>query len=67
MYSNLGIKNIPLGFAGVLFYLAPTFHFITSVFILNEDLILSKFIAFLIIWIAIAIFIIDEIRKEKLI
>ena len=66
-FFNLGIKNIPLGFAGVLFYLAPTFHFITSVFILNEDLILSKFISFLIIWIAIAIFIIDEIRKEKLI
>ena len=64
-FFNLGIKNIPLGFAGVLFYIAPTFHFITSVFILKEDLIMSKFISFLIIWIAIAIFIYDQVKKEN--
>ena len=64
-FFNLGIKNIPLGFAGVLFYIAPTFHFITSVFILKEDLIMSKFISFLIIWIAIAIFIYDKEKKEN--
>ena len=64
-FFNLGVKFIPLGYAGVLFYLAPTFHFITSIFILNENLVIYKFISFIIIWIAIIIFIIDVIIKEK--
>ena len=65
-FFNLGIKYIPLGFAGVLFYIAPTFHFITSVFILKEDLLFYKLIAFIIIWIAIIIYIFDEIKKENI-
>ena len=64
-FFNLGVKFIPLGYAGVLFYLAPTFHFITSVFILGEIIIFAKFISFIIIWIAILIFILDVLRKEK--
>ena len=63
---NLGIKHIQLGYAGVLFYLAPTFHFITSVFILKEDLQIEKLISFIIIWIGIVIFIYDVIIKEKI-
>jgi len=64
-FFNLGVKFIPLGFAGVLFYLAPSFHFITSVFILNENINLNKFISFIIIWIAVIIFIIDVLKEEK--
>ena len=64
-FFNLGVKFIPLGHVGVIFYLAPTFHFITSVFILGETLILEKLICFFIIWIAIGIFIIDVLRNEK--
>ena len=62
---NLGVKLIPLGFAGVIFYLAPTFHFLTSIFILNEHLILPKLISFIVIWIAVAIFIIDILKNKK--
>jgi chloramphenicol-sensitive protein RarD len=64
-FFNLGVKFIPLSFAGVIFYLAPTFHFLTSVFILNEPLATSKLISFVIIWIAVTIFIFDIIREEK--
>ena len=64
-FFNLGVKFISLGYVGVLFYLAPTFHFITSVFILGETIILAKLISFIIIWIAIGIFIIDVIRNDK--
>ena len=41
-FFNRGLKFIPLGLAGVLFYLAPSFHFFTSIFILNEDLNLHQ-------------------------
>ena len=64
-FFNMGVKLIPLGFAGVIFYLAPSFHFITSIFILNEDINLSKLISFIIIWIAVIIFIVDVFKEEK--
>ena len=52
-------------FAGVIFFLAPTFHFITSILILNEDLSINKLISFLIIWLAVIIFIVDLLKEEK--
>ena len=64
-FFNLGVKYIPLGFAGVIFFLAPTFHFITSVFILNEDISFAKIISFIIIWVAIILFIIDIFIEER--
>ncbi len=65
-FFNVGVKFIPLGFAGVIFYLAPSFHFITSIYILKEDLSLPKLITFVIIWIAVIIFVVDVIREEKI-
>ena len=64
-FFNRGLKFIPLGFAGVLFYLAPSFHFITSIFILNERLNLHKLFSFIIIWIAVIIFIFDFFKEER--
>ena len=64
-FFNRGLKFIPLGFAGVLFYLAPSFHFITSIFILNEKLNLHKLFSFIIIWIAVIIFIFDFFKEER--
>ena len=63
-FFNLGLKFIQLGLAGVLFYLAPTFHFITSVFILKEEILEIKLISFIIIWIGIIIYIYDSYKKE---
>ena len=64
-FFNLGLKYISLGLAGVLFYIAPSFHFITSIFILNENLSFPKLISFIIIWIAIAVFIYDIFKENK--
>ncbi len=63
-FFNLGLKFIQLGLAGVLFYLAPSFHFITSVFILGEDILIPKIISFIIIWVAIILYIYDTIKKQ---
>ena len=56
-FFNSGLKFIQLGLAGVLFYLAPSFHFITSVFILGENILSAKLISFIIIWIGIILYI----------
>jgi len=63
-FFNLGLKHIPLGLAGVLFYIAPSFHFITSLFVLNENIELIKILAFMLIWIGVGIFIYDVIKKK---
>ena len=65
-FFNLGLKHIPLGLTGVLFYIAPSFHFITSVFILGEYMEVEKFLAFMIIWVGVIIFIYDAIKRNKL-
>ena len=63
-FFNLGLRYTTLSLAGVLFYIAPSFHFITSVFILGEYMELQKFIAFVIIWIAVGIFIYDAVKTS---
>ena len=65
-FFNLGLRHTTLGLAGVLFYIAPSFHFITSIFILNEYMEVQKLIAFIIIWIAVGIFIYDAVITSKL-
>ena len=45
--------------------MAPTLHFVTSVFILNESISLPKLITFVLIWIAVIIFITDVYKEEK--
>ena len=65
-FFNLGLRHTTLGLAGVLFYIAPSFHFITSIFILDEYMKVQKLIAFIIIWIAVSIFIYDAVRNSNL-
>jgi len=65
-FFNLGLRHTTLGLAGVLFYIAPSFHFITSIFILGEYMENQKLIAFIIIWIGVSIFIYDAVRNSKL-
>ena len=65
-FFNLGLRHTTLGLAGVLFYIAPSFHFITSIFILNEYMEVQKLIAFIIIWVGVGIFIYDAVIASKL-
>ena len=65
-FFNLGLKYIQLGLAGVLFYLAPSFHFITSYFILNEEILYGKMISFIIIWIGIIFYIYDTYKIRSI-
>jgi len=65
-FFNLGLKYTTLGLAGVLFYIAPSFHFITSVFILGEYMEFQKLLAFIIIWIGVIIFIYDAVKNSRL-
>ena len=54
-----GVELIGLGPTGMIFYITPTLQFILGYFHYNEDFSLVKFVSFIIIWIAVIIYLKD--------
>ena len=54
-----GVELIGLGPTGMIFYITPTLQFILGYFYYNEVFSLVKFISFIIIWIAVVIYLKD--------
>ena len=54
-----GVELIGLGPTGMIFYITPTLQFILGYFYYNEDFSLIKFASFIIIWIAVIIYLRD--------
>jgi len=54
-----GVELIGLGPTGMIFYITPTLQFILGYFYYNEDFSLVKFVSFIIIWIAVIIYLKD--------
>jgi len=54
-----GVELIGLGPTGMIFYITPTLQFIMGYFYYNEDFSLVKFLSFIIIWIAVIIYLKD--------
>ena len=58
-----GFELIGIGPASMIFFLTPTAQFFLGLFYFNEPLILDKLISFILIWIAVIIYL-NELRKE---
>ena len=54
-----GVELIGLGTTGMIFYITPTLQFILGYFYYNEVFSLVKFVSFIIIWIAVIIYLKD--------
>ena len=54
-----GVELIGLGPTGMIFYITPTLQFILGYFYYNEQFSLVKFLSFVIIWIAVIIYLKD--------
>ena len=54
-----GVELIGLGPTGMIFYITPSLQFILGYFYYNEDFSLVKFVSFIIIWIAVIIYLKD--------
>ena len=54
-----GVELIGLGPTGMVFYITPTLQFILGYFYYNEEFSLIKFLSFIIIWIAVIIYLKD--------
>jgi len=59
-----GVELIGLGPTGMIFYITPTLQFILGYFYYNEVFSLVKFVSFIIIWIAVIIYLKDLYEKN---
>ena len=59
-----GVELIGLGPTGMIFYITPTLQFILGYFYYNEEFSLVKFVSFIIIWIAVIIYLNDLYEKN---
>jgi len=60
---TLGFKIIGIGPASMILFLTPTSHFFLGITYFDEILTLEKFFGFVIIWLAVSIYL-NELRKE---
>jgi chloramphenicol-sensitive protein RarD len=54
-----GVELCGLGTTGMIFYITPTFQFILGFFYYNEAFSISKLVSFILIWIAVFIYLKD--------
>ncbi len=63
LYAN-GAKLLRLSTIGMLQYIAPTMIFLTAVFLFDEPFPPVKLLAFMMIWVALAIFSVGMLRRK---
>ena len=59
-----GVELCGLGPTGMVFYITPTLQFLLGYFYYNEEFSLNKFVSFIIIWIAVFIYLKDLYEKN---
>ena len=59
-----GVELSGLGPTGMIFFITPTFQFLLGFFYYNESFSIQKFIGFIIIWIAVFIYLKDLYEKN---
>ena len=59
-----GVELSGLGPAGMIFYITPTLQFILGFFIYNEQFNLNQLVSFILIWIAVFIYLKDIYEKN---
>ena len=60
-----GVDLAGLGTSGMIFFIAPTGQFLLGIFYYNEYFDFNKLIGFIIIWIAVAIYL-HDLSREKI-
>lgn len=58
---NMGVKEIPYYFSGILMYINPTLQFLTGLY-MGEPMDANRLIAFVIIWIGVLFTMADKIK-----
>lgn len=59
------VRRVPLSVIGLMQYIAPTLQFLIGVFVFHEAFDRGRAIGFIGIWIALAIFVLDGVRRAR--
>ena len=59
-----GVELCGLGPTGMVFYITPTLQFLLGYYLYNEELDIHKLISFILIWIAVSIYLKDLYEKN---
>ena len=59
-----GVELSGLGPAGMIFYITPTLQFLLGYFLFNEPMKIETLVSFILIWIAVFIYIKDLYEKN---
>lgn len=57
--------RLPLSVLGFLQYLAPVLQFLAGVVVLHEDFGPGRVVGFVVIWTALAVFVVDQVRHRR--
>jgi chloramphenicol-sensitive protein RarD len=57
-------QKVPLYLIGLLQYIAPTMNLVVGIFLYNEDFSRERMVGFVIIWIALAVFITEGLARQ---
>ncbi|MCY1691983.1 hypothetical protein OVA29_16220 [Exiguobacterium sp. SL14] len=66
MLFGYGMPKIPFVYVGILQYIAPTLTALLGIYLFNDVFTTIHFIAFLFIWIAVALFTISGLSAGKM-
>ncbi len=62
---SFAVRRVPLSTIGLMQYIAPTMQFLIGVFVFREAFDRNRAIGFIVIWIALAIFAFDSVRRAR--
>ncbi len=62
---SFAVRRVPLSTIGLMQYIAPTMQFLIGVLVFRESFDRDRAIGFILIWIALAIFAIDSLRRAR--
>ncbi|MHA6792616.1 EamA family transporter RarD [Pseudonocardia bannensis] len=58
-------RRVPLSTIGVLMYLNPTLQFLWGVLVVGEDMPATRWVGFVLVWVALLIFTVDLLRQSR--
>lgn len=62
---SFAVRRVPLSTIGLMQYIAPTLQFLIGVLVFRESFDRDRAIGFIVIWIALAIFAVDSLRRAR--
>ncbi|MCX6465585.1 MAG: EamA family transporter RarD [Pseudonocardiales bacterium] len=62
---GIAARRVPLSTIGVLMYLNPTLQFLWGVLVVGEEMAPTRWIGFVLVWVALAVFTTDLVRATR--